>query len=314
MEVLCSSRRTWFLFGRFVDTWTGCKCFSFPCCSSTHYWWGNWSSNWLRGIHKYLLFPKWLKHFQVKKYRTWSCNYKRTINSFGKDGQNSCCFDLYPKSFHSSSTFPALEDADLILISKIASLISLHNQRARLLVKRQLTEILIGFSSAEGISFAQLISTLNCLLSESLSLGEFTSKEGICTNSQVAWWYFRPDIFEGEFDNFYWKILSIWWNTGKARMLSLLAVFSLGSGDGRFVTYTRPVFEQLALIGSFENPQATSAFLFLTLNENCSDCFSWDGDLYPKWEWTAAYLIGSIHWWSFYSVKTCAWKSITIQL
>ena len=186
------------------------------------------------------------------------------------------------KSFSQVQQFPALEDVDLVLINKISSLISLHNQRARLLVKRQLTEILIGFSSAEGISFAQLVSTLNCLLSEALSLGEFTSNKK--EFAQISKWLdetFGPTFLK---ENLSISIERFYRSDGsreKARMLSLLAVFSLGSGDGRFISYSRPVFEQLTLIGTFEAPQdATSAFtLFLTLNETVRTVLRGEGDL-----------------------------------
>lgn len=186
------------------------------------------------------------------------------------------------KAFSQVPQFPALEDVDLVLINKIASLISLHNQRARLLVKRQLSEILVGFSSAVGISFAQLISTLNCLLGESLSLGEFTSNKK--EFGQISKWL--DETFGSTFlkENLSISIERFYRSDGtreRAKMLSLLAVFSLGSGDGRFAVYSRPIFEQLALIRSFENPQeATSAFtLFLTLNETVRTVLRGEGDL-----------------------------------
>lgn len=186
------------------------------------------------------------------------------------------------KSFAQVSPFASLEDVDLLIISKISSLISLHNQRARLLVKRQLMEIMIGFSSPGGISFAQLTVTIHDLLSESLALGELIAKNQFF--AQISNW------LDGTFGTTFLKEnLSIsierFYRTDgfreKALILSLLAVFSLGFGDGRFVTYSRLIFEQLALINSYENPQdATSSFtLFLALDETVRTVLCNENDL-----------------------------------
>lgn len=186
------------------------------------------------------------------------------------------------KSFSQVASFPALEDVDLLIISKISSLISLHNQRARLLVKRQLTEIMIGFSSPADISFVQLAGTLHDLLSESLAIGEFTAKKS--EFAEIAKWL--DGTFGASFikENLVISIERFYRTDGsreKARILALLAVFSLGSGDGRFVQYSRPVFEQLALIKSFEDPKdATSAFImFLALNETVRTVLRGEDDL-----------------------------------
>ena len=174
------------------------------------------------------------------------------------------------KAFSQVSLFPALEDVDLIIISKISCLISLHNQRARLLVKRQLTEIIIRFSNPSQISFAQLIVTLYDLLSESLALGEFNSKKP--EFAEIGQWL--DNTFGANFlkENLTISIERYFRTEGsleKARILALLMVFSLGSGDGRFIVYSRPILERLALIKSFEDPRdAISAFtMFLALNK-----------------------------------------------
>lgn len=186
------------------------------------------------------------------------------------------------KAFAQISKFPALQDVDLTTISKISGLISLHNQRARLLVKRQLTDIMRGFSSSPDISFSQLITTLSDLLSESLALGDLHSSKK--EFNEIAGWLDKT--FGATFlkENMAITIERFYRSDGsrdKARVISLIAVFSLGAPDGRFVSYTRPIFEQLALISSFENIQdATSAFtLFLALNETVRIVLRGENDL-----------------------------------
>lgn len=186
------------------------------------------------------------------------------------------------KAFAQVTPFPALEDVDLVITSKISSLISLHNQRARLLVKRQLMDILISFSNPAEISFSQLSTTLNDLSGESLVMGDLNiKKKGF---AQISKW------LDGTFgitfikENLTIAIQRFYHTEGsreKARILSLLAVFPLGAGDGRFVMYSRLIFEQLALINSYENPQyATSAFtLFLALNETVRTVLRDENDL-----------------------------------
>lgn len=186
------------------------------------------------------------------------------------------------KAFGQISAFPALEDVDLVTISKISGMISLHNQRARLLVKRQLTDIMRGFSNPADISFSQLISTLSDLLSESLALGELHSNKKEL-NEISAW---LDETFGATFlkENMIISIERFYRSEGsreKARVISLLAVFSLGSPDGRFVAYSRPIFEQLAVLSSFDSIQdATSAFtLFLALNETVRIVLRGEDDL-----------------------------------
>lgn len=186
------------------------------------------------------------------------------------------------EAFAQVAPFPVLEDVDLVIISKISSLISLHNQRARLLVKRQLLDLMIGFSNPASISFSQLAITLNDLLAESLALGDLTTKKKVF--AQISKWL--DETFGTTFlkENLTISIQRFYRTEGsreKARILSLLAVFSLGFGDGRFVTYSRLIFEQLALINSYENPQdATSAFtLFLAFNETVRTVLCGENDL-----------------------------------
>lgn len=186
------------------------------------------------------------------------------------------------KAFAQVAPFRALEDVDLGIISKISSLISLHNQRARLLVKRQLLEMMIGFSNPASISFSQLAITLNDLLGESLALGDLTTKKKVF--AQISNWL--DETFGATFlkENLTISIQRFYRTEGtreKARILSLLAVFSLGFGDGRFVTYSRLIFEQLALINSYDNPQdGTSAFtFFLALNETVRTVLCGENDL-----------------------------------
>lgn len=186
------------------------------------------------------------------------------------------------KSFTQINSFPALGDVDLVTISKISNLVSLHNQRARLLVKRQLMDLMRGFSSSADISFSQLITTLSDLLSESLVLGELHSNKKEF-NEIGAW---LDETFGATFlkENMTISIERYYRLEGsrdRARLISLLAVFSLGSPDGRFVVYSRPIFEQLALISSFEIIQdATSAFtLFLALNETVRIVLRGEDDL-----------------------------------
>jgi hypothetical protein len=186
------------------------------------------------------------------------------------------------KAFSQVPPFAAIEDADLGTIQRIAGLATLHNQRARLLVKNQLTDVLISFSSPADISFAQLSNTLYELLNESLSLGELNIK---CKEfPRLSAWLdntfgvnFLKENLTISIERFY----RLDGSRENALVLALMAVFSLGSGDGRFVSYSRPVFEQLALVHSLERIQdAVNGFtLFLALNDTVGAVLLGEEDL-----------------------------------
>lgn len=156
-----------------------------------------------------------------------------------------------------------LDDGDLATMRKIAALPYLHNQRARLLVKRLLLETLMALGDATAISFAQLAATLHALLHEEMTLpGGELQVEGQQFGALAAWLdrVFGPAFLREQLAiaiaRFYAEGAESETEGGvgvstlrtRASVLATIAVFSLGAADGRFVAAMRPVLEQLALV------------------------------------------------------------------
>jgi hypothetical protein len=177
-----------------------------------------------------------------------------------------------------SCAFPALDNSALSCLCRVSNLASLHNQRARLLVKWQLAEVLMRFADASKISFDQLCGTVNELVLESITLR--TLGEGSESFAQMAGWldacfgadYLRESVLIGLQQFFASPLEDVRALKERAQVLATICIFSLGSADGRFVSFSRVIFEQLALISVSDGegvPGSIPAFvMFLALNES----------------------------------------------
>ena len=179
-------------------------------------------------------------------------------------------------------SFPSLDNAALSCLSRLAGLSSLHNQRARLLVKWQLCEVFMKFADASAISFDQLCLTLNDLVLESISLR--TLGEDSENFAQLAGWmnscfgaeYLKENVlialqqfFSSSASEMMEDVRAL---KAKAQVLATICVFSLGAADGRFVSFSRVIFEQLALVSVAEEKNGIGSIpafvMFLALNES----------------------------------------------
>ncbi len=201
------------------------------------------------------------------------------------------------KAFKQTSTsFPALDNTSLDSLARLAVLPSLHNQRARLLVKWQLCELLMAFADASAISFDQLCGTLNELVLESIQLrtlgedSENFAKLATWMNSCFGAEYLREGVLIA-FQQFFAPppplsspLDDVRALKEKAQILATMCVFSLGSPDGRFVSFSRVIFEQLALVSMMtEEGDGTGAIpafvMFLALNESVQAVLKGRNDL-----------------------------------
>lgn len=186
--------------------------------------------------------------------------------------------------------FPAVDDEVLKCMSRISKMPSLHNQRARLLVKWQLCEVLMAFAQPAEISFVQLAETFNDLVLEGVSLGVIhASSENY---ERLASWlntcfgstFLRENMIislQRFFADASVDVSSVQALKGKARILATMAGFSLGAEDGRFVAFSRVIFEQMALVSISEQPsEAVPAFIiFLAVNETIQAILKGSDDL-----------------------------------